>query len=283
MRPIVSSGRAAVNVLKERMQPGDSVEIVTPNATAAIRGTIVVAEVESDDAGTRSTITVLRGLIDVTQHDASGRAFGRPVSVSALQQVTASGPRLSPVRPITRQAADRLANDFTMGLRAAPVMAPPVTQAEVDRAVLQVARETGGKNTGDRTADSKGNDDKDSKASDSGNGGDSAKGGDANISTGYHAIEFLLWGQDTSATGPGDRPYTDYVDGGTAQHQDRRRAYLSAVSSLLVENRAMLALFARLGQMEIRHDEGSTAHINVTFATDRVGELRAALRERADQ
>src|SRR5439155_11130898 len=147
----VSSGRAAVNVLKERMQPGDSVEIVTPNATAAIRGTIVVAEVESDDAGTRSTITVLRGLIDVTQHDASGRAFGRPVSVSALQQVTASGPRLSPVRPITRQAADRLANDFTMGLRAAPVMAPPVTQAEVDRAVLQVARETGGKNTGDRT------------------------------------------------------------------------------------------------------------------------------------
>src|SRR5688572_8448901 len=56
------------------------------------------------------------------------------------------------------------------------------------------------------------------------------------ISTGYHAIEFLLWGQDTDPQGPGDRPFTDYVDGGTAANQDRRRAYLETVSDLLVEN-----------------------------------------------
>lgn len=61
------------------------------------------------------------------------------------------------------------------------------------------------------------------------------KGGEKNIAAGYHAIEFLLWGQDRSKVGPGDRPYTDYVDGGTAQHQDRRRSYLNQAATLLVK------------------------------------------------
>jgi putative iron-regulated protein len=60
-------------------------------------------------------------------------------------------------------------------------------------------------------------------------------GGEKDIATGYHAIEFLLWGQDHSDDGPGDRPYTDFVDGGTAENQDRRREYLTALSSLLVD------------------------------------------------
>lgn len=39
-----------------------------------------------------------------------------------------------------------------------------------------------------------------------------AGGIEANVATGYHAIEFLLWGQDLNGTGPGagERPYTDY-------------------------------------------------------------------------
>ena len=61
------------------------------------------------------------------------------------------------------------------------------------------------------------------------------KGGEANISAGYHAIEFLLWGQDHSATGPGDRPFTDYLTaGGTHANQDRRKTYLQLVTNLLV-------------------------------------------------
>lgn len=63
------------------------------------------------------------------------------------------------------------------------------------------------------------------------------QGGEANISTGWHAIEFLLWGQDLilGAT-PGMRPATDYVTsgGGTAANQDRRAMYLGVVSDLLV-------------------------------------------------
>ncbi|MBM76687.1 MAG: hypothetical protein CMK59_14870 [Proteobacteria bacterium] len=42
------------------------------------------------------------------------------------------------------------------------------------------------------------------------------QGGEENIATGFHAIEFLLWGQDLSADGPGNRAYTDYVDRGDA-------------------------------------------------------------------
>jgi putative iron-regulated protein len=63
-------------------------------------------------------------------------------------------------------------------------------------------------------------------------------GGETNIATGFHAIEFLLWGQDLSASGPGARPYTDYVTGagGTAANQARRGTYLKVAAELLVEN-----------------------------------------------
>ncbi|WP_105383624.1 imelysin family protein [Neorhizobium alkalisoli] len=60
---------------------------------------------------------------------------------------------------------------------------------------------------------------------------------EANVATGYHAIEFLLWGQDLNGTGAGagKRPFTDYdkvkCTGGNC---DRRAAYLKAASTLLV-------------------------------------------------
>ena len=50
-------------------------------------------------------------------------------------------------------------------------------------------------------------------------------------STGWHAIEFLLWGQDLSPEGPGARPATDFS---TAPNADRRVAYLTIASDLLV-------------------------------------------------
>ena len=64
-------------------------------------------------------------------------------------------------------------------------------------------------------------------------------GGEKNISVGYHAIEFLLWGQDATAPAlnlPGQRPYTDYVVGGTAANQTRRAAYLNVCAALLTDN-----------------------------------------------
>ena len=61
-------------------------------------------------------------------------------------------------------------------------------------------------------------------------------GAEENVSTGYHAVEFLLWGQDRSADGPGDRSHTDFVDGGTAPNPDRRRQALEVLADLLVQH-----------------------------------------------
>ncbi|WP_275545891.1 MULTISPECIES: imelysin family protein [unclassified Pseudomonas] len=65
-------------------------------------------------------------------------------------------------------------------------------------------------------------------------------GSEANVATGYHAIEFLLWGQDLNGTEPGagERPYTDYLvgEGATGGHNERRRTYLKAATDLLVSD-----------------------------------------------
>ncbi|GAB5510460.1 MAG: imelysin family protein [Hyphomicrobiales bacterium] len=60
---------------------------------------------------------------------------------------------------------------------------------------------------------------------------------EANVATGYHAIEFLLWGQDLNGTGAGagSRPYTDFdVSNCTGGNCERRIDYLVAASDLLL-------------------------------------------------
>lgn len=60
---------------------------------------------------------------------------------------------------------------------------------------------------------------------------------EANVATGYHAIEFLLWGQDLNRTGAGagSRPYTDFdVSDCTGGNCERRIDYLVAASDLLL-------------------------------------------------
>lgn len=64
------------------------------------------------------------------------------------------------------------------------------------------------------------------------------EGGETNISTGWHAIEFLLWGQDLSEDGPGARPLTDYT---TDANAERRGQYLSALAHLLIDDLEGLA------------------------------------------
>ena len=62
---------------------------------------------------------------------------------------------------------------------------------------------------------------------------------EADVTTGWHAIEFLLWGQDFSLSGPGDRPVADYLPG--TGSNDRRRDYLRIVTQLLVDDLNHLA------------------------------------------
>lgn len=78
-----------------------------------------------------------------------------------------------------------------------------------------------------------------------------ADGNEANVSTGYHAIEFLLWGQDLNGSGPapagrsgtpqerhsGNRPHTDFdVAQCTGGHCDRRAKYLTVATDMLVSD-----------------------------------------------
>lgn len=65
------------------------------------------------------------------------------------------------------------------------------------------------------------------------------RGGEENIATGWHAIEFLLWGQDLSETGPGNRSFEDFVDG-KAPNADRRRQYLVVATELLIDDLGLL-------------------------------------------
>ncbi|WP_458790448.1 imelysin family protein [Yoonia sp. MH D7] len=66
-----------------------------------------------------------------------------------------------------------------------------------------------------------------------------ADGVEANVATGYHAVEFLLWGQDLNGTGAGAgaRPWTDYAIGDdcTGGNCDRRADYLRTATQLLVD------------------------------------------------
>jgi len=69
-------------------------------------------------------------------------------------------------------------------------------------------------------------------------------GSEANVATGYHAIEFLLWGQDLNGTknGAGNRPYSDFIAGKACTNGDcvRRVAYLKAASDLLISDLASM-------------------------------------------
>ena len=65
------------------------------------------------------------------------------------------------------------------------------------------------------------------------------RGGEENISAGWHAIEFLLWGQDQSETGPGNRSFEDYVVG-KGQNAERRAQYLTVATELLIDDLSAL-------------------------------------------
>ena len=66
------------------------------------------------------------------------------------------------------------------------------------------------------------------------------RGGEENISAGWHAVEFLLWGQDQSETGPGNRSFEDFVKG-KAENAERRAQYLTVATELLVDDLSAMA------------------------------------------
>ncbi|MDQ0471263.1 imelysin family protein [Labrys wisconsinensis] len=92
-----------------------------------------------------------------------------------------------------------------------------------------------------------------------------AMSSDANVAVGWHAVEFLLWGQDLNGTGPGagDRPWTDYsLTQCTHGNCDRRAAYLKVATDLLVSD---------LGDMAAWWAPGGKARADLEAKDDKAG------------
>jgi FecR protein len=136
----LGEGRISVAVSRALMQPGQVIEIKTPNAVTAIRGTFVVAEVVPVGADHHSTITIVRGLVDVTRLDATAAPVGPAVKVGALQRVTVigSGPVSKP-QTITQEAGRRLASEFSLVPKEVPAASIVPLNAALKEAAITEA------------------------------------------------------------------------------------------------------------------------------------------------
>jgi putative iron-regulated protein len=106
-------------------------------------------------------------------------------------------------------------------------------------------------------------------------------GVDANVATGYHAIEFLLWGQDLHGTdvGAGERKATDYdVAKCSNGNCERRRAYLQSAMRLLVADLDEMAQSWQSGgaayeSLMAKGEDGALATMLTGMASLAYGEL----------
>ena len=103
-----------------------------------------------------------------------------------------------------------------------------------------------------------------------------AGGVEANVATGYHAVEFLLWGQDLNGTGPGNgaRPASDFDTKQCTNGNCARRAqYLSAATDLLVDDLAWMATQWAPGGEARKTIEGGSDEAGLTAIMTGLGSL----------
>ena len=111
----LQSGKIGVAVVKGRMRAGEVIEIRSPNATAAVRGTVFVVDVDplpagkSGPAATTTRIHLFHGALDV---NARLGAVQTPVRLAAMQSVVVAGNTLGAARPLTREAVAALTEDL---------------------------------------------------------------------------------------------------------------------------------------------------------------------------
>ena len=131
----VGVGRAAIAVAKERMKPGETIEIRTPNAVAGIRGTIVVVEVDRTTARAAQDpaafTTRFTGEVLVRQLQ-GGQPFGSGVTLGANQQAQLTGHTPPVTRSLSPSEAGQLSKSFKTTKPAPPaeVSALLVTQSQ---------------------------------------------------------------------------------------------------------------------------------------------------------
>jgi hypothetical protein len=128
----LTSGRIAVAVDKTRMKPGERVEIQTPNAIAGVRGTVLIVEAEPDV----STVTVLRGLVDVSRRDPRAQIGGGAVTPVAKHETVTVRNNVLPARAqkISPARAEALSQEFTPPMRQVSASVVMPIEEEVERA-----------------------------------------------------------------------------------------------------------------------------------------------------
>jgi len=153
----ITAGKIALAVAKERMSPGERIDIKTPNAVAGVRGTVVIAEVSQVTAsaaeqsgGVNTRFTLLTGLLDVNLLDPSGRR-GAAFTLNPLQTLSLTGftPPPGGPRSITPQQGQQAANDYKVGLKDAPQGSnAQISDRQVEQASNAAAASGGGPGTG---------------------------------------------------------------------------------------------------------------------------------------
>jgi FecR protein len=161
----MTDGLLKLAVLKDRMKPGERIDVKTPNAITAVRGTTIVVQVVRPPSGPPTTrLTVLNGVVEITPIDpVTGAPRGAPVRVSDLQQTTVTGGGApTPPQPISRPTAVQL--DATFAFKLTPtatsddILKRQLEQAASDAAKVQDAGSAKLPTTGDSTPTVSGDD-----------------------------------------------------------------------------------------------------------------------------
>jgi hypothetical protein len=140
-------GKVAIGVARQRMNPGETVEIRTQNAVAAIRGTVVVAEMLTPP-GSSVPVTrlhVLSGYIDVTT---PGNPGAPPLRLIAPSSVTVTGNTMDKAVSLDAVARAALLSDLQSSrpnptrLLDALVLGEQARAAALGRIITRTAEES---------------------------------------------------------------------------------------------------------------------------------------------
>jgi hypothetical protein len=134
----LQSGKVGLAVVRERMKPGDVIEVHTPHAVAAVRGTVLVVEIVPGSAGndrpqsgeSSTNVHLLHGKLDVSLRSNPGAA---PVQLESLQTVSVTRDALGTMRPISPAAAAAMTTDLKPRQQVVPAIPEKLQKAVGER------------------------------------------------------------------------------------------------------------------------------------------------------
>lgn len=133
----LQSGKVGLAVVHEKMKPGDVIEVKTPQAVAAVRGTVLVVEIipgtgEANQTSRGEDVTnvhLIHGKLDVSLRSNPG---GAPVRLESLQTVSVTRDVLGTMRPLDLPTATALSAGLKPAEQAVTAI-PEQLQAAVDQ------------------------------------------------------------------------------------------------------------------------------------------------------